>query len=88
MFMVNMHTAKSTLSQLVEEALMGEDVVIARNGKPVARLVAFIPVDTSKLRPIGLGCTGVPLIDNSEFELLSATNPDVYEENPNDPLNE
>ena len=67
---------------------MGEDVVIARNGKPVARLVAFIPVDTSKLRPIGLGCTGVPLIDNSEFELLSATNPDVYEENPNDPLNE
>ncbi|HLP27511.1 MAG: type II toxin-antitoxin system prevent-host-death family antitoxin [Ignavibacteria bacterium] len=88
MIMVNMHTAKSTLSQLVEEALMGEDVVIARNGKPVARLVAFIPVDTSKLRPIGLGCTGVPLIDNSEFELLSATNPDVYEENPNDPLNE
>ena len=88
MIMVNMHTAKSTLSQLVEEVLMGEDVVIARNGKPVARLVAFIPVDTSKLRPIGLGCTGVPLIDNSEFELLSATNPDVYEENPNDPLNE
>lgn len=83
-----MHSAKSTLSQLVVEALMGEEVVIARNGKPVARLVAFVPVDKSKLRPIGLGCTGEPLIDNSEFELLSSTNPDVYEENLNDPINE
>jgi prevent-host-death family protein len=34
-----MHEAKSKLSQLVERAVAGEDVVIARNGKPVARLV-------------------------------------------------
>lgn len=37
---VNMHEAKSRLSALVEKAERGEDVVIARNGKPVARLVA------------------------------------------------
>jgi prevent-host-death family protein len=34
-----MHEAKTKLSQLVERVEAGEDVVIARNGKPVARLV-------------------------------------------------
>ncbi len=36
---VNMHQAKTDLSRLVAEALHGEDVVIMRSGKPVARLV-------------------------------------------------
>ncbi len=36
---VNMHQAKSTLSRLVERALAGEDVIIARNGEPLVRLV-------------------------------------------------
>ena len=36
-----MHEAKTKLSQLVERAEAGEDIVIARNGKPVARLVAM-----------------------------------------------
>ena len=35
---VNMHKAKSSLSQLVKLAESGEDVIIARNGVPVARL--------------------------------------------------
>lgn len=34
-----MHDAKTTLSQLVERAHAGEDVVITRRGKPVARLI-------------------------------------------------
>jgi prevent-host-death family protein len=36
---VNMHQAKSSLSRLVERALAGEDVVIARNGESLVRLV-------------------------------------------------
>jgi prevent-host-death family protein len=36
---VNMHQAKSTLSRLVARALAGEEIVIARNGKPLVRLV-------------------------------------------------
>ena len=36
---VNMHQAKSSLSRLVERALAGEEVVIARNGKPLVQLV-------------------------------------------------
>lgn len=39
-----MHEAKTKLSQLVELAESGEDIVIARNGKPVVRLV---PVRTA-----------------------------------------
>ena len=35
-----MHEAKTKLSQLVERAEAGEDIVITRNGKPVARLAA------------------------------------------------
>lgn len=35
-----MHEAKTKLSQLVERAESGEEIVIARNGKPVARLVS------------------------------------------------
>lgn len=36
---VNMHQAKSSLSRLVERALQGEEVVIARNGVPLVKLV-------------------------------------------------
>ena len=35
---VNIHEAKTTLSQLIETAERGEDVLIARAGRPVARL--------------------------------------------------
>jgi prevent-host-death family protein len=34
-----MHEAKTKLSQLVERAEAGEDIVLSRNGKPVARIV-------------------------------------------------
>ena len=34
-----MHEAKTNLSQLVERAESGEEIVIARNGTPVARIV-------------------------------------------------
>jgi prevent-host-death family protein len=36
---VNMHQAKTSLSRLVERALAGEDIVIARNGEPLVKLV-------------------------------------------------
>lgn len=39
--LVNMHEAKTHLSRLVERAAAGEDIVIGRAGKPIARLVAF-----------------------------------------------
>ena len=46
----NMHEAKSKLSQLVELAVSGEEVIIAKSGKPAVRLVPFTP---SKKRCFG-----------------------------------
>jgi prevent-host-death family protein len=39
---VNVHEAKTNLSKLLEKALKGEEVVIARSGKPIIKLV---PID-------------------------------------------
>lgn len=39
--MVNVQNAKTQLSRLIEEAARGEDVVIAKAGKPMVRLVPF-----------------------------------------------
>ena len=36
---VNVHQAKTQLSRLLAQVESGEEVVIARNGKPIARLV-------------------------------------------------
>ena len=38
MIKINLHEAKTQLSKLVEQAAAGTDVIIARGGKPVARL--------------------------------------------------
>lgn len=38
---VNIQDAKTQLSRLVDRAAEGEEVVVARNGRPVARLVAL-----------------------------------------------
>ena len=38
---VNIYDAKTQLSRLVDRAAAGEDILIARAGKPVARLVAL-----------------------------------------------
>ncbi len=38
---VNIHAAKTHLSRLIERAEAGEETVIARNGRPVARLVPY-----------------------------------------------
>lgn len=43
MSQVNIHDAKTHLSKLVERAARGEEIIIARAGKPVARLTAIKP---------------------------------------------
>lgn len=47
---VNMHEAKTHFSKMVERALQGEEIIIARSGKAVVRLVAL---GDSELRPCG-----------------------------------
>ena len=40
---VNIHAAKTHLTRLVDQAAAGVEIVIARAGRPVARLVALAP---------------------------------------------
>lgn len=46
MKITNIHEAKSQLSKLIEYALQGEEVVIAKSGKPVVKIVPIV-VDES-----------------------------------------
>lgn len=38
---VNVHEAKTHLSRLIDRAAAGEEIIVARAGRPVARLVAL-----------------------------------------------
>ncbi len=49
---VNVLEAKTQLSRLLDRAASGEEVVIARAGRPVARLVAMSP--DAPARPFGM----------------------------------
>jgi prevent-host-death family protein len=52
MTQVNIHEAKTQLSRLLAKVAAGEEVIIARNGEPVARLVPVEP--PRKKRVLGL----------------------------------
>jgi prevent-host-death family protein len=43
LMIANVRTAKARLSELLERAAAGEEVVITSDGKPKARLVAVVP---------------------------------------------
>lgn len=45
MEIVNIHEAKTNLSRLVERAAKGEQIIIGKAGKPVAKLSAYRPAD-------------------------------------------
>ena len=70
MSVVNMHDAKSNLSKLVDAVESGaqEEVILARNGKPAARIV---PVAiTTAARRFGLGKGKYPKFDAEAFDAL------------------
>ena len=48
---VNIHEAKTHLSRLLDQALSGQDVIIAKAGKEIARIV---PLESHTLRKPGL----------------------------------
>lgn len=43
MVVVNMHEAKTNLSKLVKRAAAGEEIILAKAGEPVAKIVAYTP---------------------------------------------
>jgi prevent-host-death family protein len=65
---VNMHEAKTHFSKLVALALAGEEVIVARAGKPQVKLVPVTKAVQTH-RPIGLGKDEV-VIHDSFFDPL------------------
>ena len=59
---VNMHEAKTHLSRLVKAAANGEPFIIARAGKPLAKVVAVDAPDSGTQRRLGFltGHVSVP----------------------------
>jgi len=72
MTVVNVADAKARLSEFLELAAGGEDVVICRHNRPVARLVAVgdKPAARTTPRPVG-GAEGLFQVTDSFFEPLS-----------------
>jgi prevent-host-death family protein len=46
---INMHEAKTHFSRLVERAADGEEIIIAKAGRPVARLVPLAPAGAPRV---------------------------------------
>lgn len=59
-----MHDAKTRLSELVSAAERGEEIVIARDGTPAARLVAI----TDKHAPVRLGVLAGEIELGADFD--------------------
>ncbi|MGN6465687.1 MAG: type II toxin-antitoxin system Phd/YefM family antitoxin [Rhizobiaceae bacterium] len=72
MGMVNMLEAKTSLSKLVEAVESGaeEEIIIARNGKPAARLVPL--ASQPKKRRLGLLAGKYPPMDFEAFQAMDA----------------
>lgn len=71
MDIINMHDAKTHLSQLVDKAAKGEPFIIAKAGKPVARVTAVDAPEPGKVRRLGFlkGQMQVP----ADFDRLGET---------------
>jgi prevent-host-death family protein len=50
----NLYEAKNQLSSLVDRAASGEEIVIAKHGRPMAKLVPVPAVPEGKRKPSGL----------------------------------
>ena len=82
--MVNVHDAKTHFSKLLERAHAGEEIVLAKAGKPYAKLV---PLGVEKPRRQPGRLKG--LITDAFFEPLPPEELKLWEEGwPGDPLNE
>lgn len=65
---VNVHDAKTHFSKLIARVEAGEEIVIARAGKPILKLVK-IEAERPRIVP-GFAKGLIPLWDNDEWEAL------------------
>jgi prevent-host-death family protein len=68
MSIVNIHDAKTQFSKLVDQAAAGETVIIAKAGKPVAKLVGL----TAPIVPSRLGFLAGQFLVPDDFDTMGA----------------
>jgi prevent-host-death family protein len=79
---VNLYEAKTQLSSLVERAAKGEEIIIAKAGKPMAKLSA-VPQTPVPLRVFGQNLLGITFLsDDWEDDIPLEYFQDEGEENP------
>jgi prevent-host-death family protein len=72
---VNVHEAKTHLSKLLDDVQAGEEIILAKAGRPYARLVPFAPD-----RPRELGfLAGIGGLGDTVLEPLADDELDAYE---------
>jgi len=64
---VNIHQAKTQLSRLVALAASGKEIIIAKSGKPVARLIPY--TTKTKARKLGQLCGKIKIKKNFDSPL-------------------
>lgn len=75
---VNVHEAKTHFSKFLERAHAGEEIILAKGGKPYARLVPLADAPKGKRQPGGLVVTG-EIPDSVWFEPMSDEELDIWE---------
>ena len=77
----SIHAAKTNLSKLIERVEKGEDIVIARGRKPVARLVPIgVPAHVRRRRAFGVLKGKLKLPDSFFFDALPEEELKLWEE--------
>lgn len=69
---VNMHDAKTHLSRLVDKAMQGESVVIAKAGKPLVKIIAIDAPMPAKKKRLGFLAGQVNIPDAKTFNELGS----------------
>lgn len=62
---INIHEAKTHFSKLVESVIGGEEIIIAKAGKPAARLV---PIDNGKRQGVRFGLMKGEIVIADDFD--------------------
>lgn len=80
---VNVHAAKTHLSRLLERAEAGEEIVIGRAGKPIAKLVPFVTPPPKRV----FGLLKGQIVIHGDFDADNETIAAEFEaDDPDDPL--
>ena len=71
MLIANIFEAKTNLSKLIEQVLHGKEIVIAKAGKPVARLTAYLPAKKNRKSGLLKGKIVIPDDFDEESEEIN-----------------